>query len=274
MRCSAEEYYDRIFRKEARRLRKDPYHFLEFMVTLHHLKRYLPRKGYVLDLGCGPGPYAVELAQLGFEVALVDISEKLLDVAERRMIRAKLRDRLKAKVKASATNLSAFGDFTFDAILAFGPFYHLTEGRDRKRAVKEMLRVSKPAARLFVAGISYFAVLGTVLRGHPHNLTDLKHREMFESGVHRAEWHDDPRAFPDAYFWKPNELRTFMEKQGLKTLGLFACEGISTHFRKETNRLAKDPKAWEKWVELVLRFSAEPSIIGASEHFLWIGEKE
>lgn len=273
MENSVGEYYDRLFRREARRLRKDPYHSLEFIVTLHHLKRFLPKRGYVLDLGCGPGSYVVELGKLGYDVALVDMSEKLLHVAEGRMKRAKLMDRVKAIVQTNATNLSEFKDGAFDAILCFGPFYHLPDKKDQVQVVKEMMRVAKSSARIFVACISYFAVLGRVLMKHPHELTDPNHREMFEKGVHRAKWHEKA-SFPDAFFWKPDELQAFLESYGLRTLGLFACEGISTHLRKETNRLAKDEQAWKKWVELVLKCSGEPTIIGASEHFLWIGEKK
>ncbi|MFX1563588.1 MAG: class I SAM-dependent methyltransferase [Promethearchaeota archaeon] len=268
-----ESYYDRMYLKEARRLRRDPYHQLEFIITMHHLKKFLPKKGYVLDLGCGPGVYAVELAKLGYDVALVDVSSKLLNVAERRIKKAKLQDRLKTKIKANATDLSSFGASTFDAILSFGPFYHLPELKDRKKALKEMVRVAKLGARVFVACVSYFAVLGRVLTRHGHELTDPNHQEMFEEGIHRAKWHKDPNAFPDAYFSKPLELRDFLESGGLRTIGLFACEGPSTHLDEETNRLSKDKKAWEKWVELVLKCSGEPSIVGASEHFLWIGEK-
>ena len=268
---NVEKYYDRVFLREARRLGRDPYHQLEFVITLYHLKQFLPKRGFVLDLGCGPGKYAVELGKRGYDLALVDFSEKLLRVAERRMKKANQGDRVKAVVQASSTDLSIFEDNTFDAVLCFGPFYHLTDSKDFEDTVKEVQRVYKAGARIFIAAISYFAVLGRVLVRHPHELTDPSHQEMFDKGIHRAMWHETD-SFPDAFFWKPTELQAFLESQGLKTLGLFACEGISTHLRKETNRLAKDEEAWSRWIELVLRYSDEPSIVGSSEHFLWICE--
>jgi ubiquinone/menaquinone biosynthesis C-methylase UbiE len=267
------EYYNREFLRETRRLHRDPYHQLEFLVTLYHLRQFLPKQGYVLDLGCGPGTYAVELGKLGYDVALVDLSEKLLRVAEKRMKKEKLGERLKAVIRASSTDLSVFEDDVFDAILCFGPLYHSTDLKDFRKTVTEMQRVSKVSARIFIAAISYFAVLGRVIVKHPHELTDPNHDEMFEKGIHRAKWHKDG-SFPDAFFWKPNELQAFLESQGLKTLGLYACEGLSTHLRRETNRLAKDKRAWQKWLELLLRYSGDPSIIGSSEHFLWIGENQ
>ncbi|MDH5440280.1 MAG: hypothetical protein OEY31_06720 [Candidatus Bathyarchaeota archaeon] len=44
-------YYAKYAAVEWERLTKHPYHRLEFDTTLHFLKKYLPRKGLVLDAG-------------------------------------------------------------------------------------------------------------------------------------------------------------------------------------------------------------------------------
>jgi len=44
----------------------------------------LPAGSRVLDVGCGPGRHAVELAKLGYAVTGVDISRRFLDVAAER----------------------------------------------------------------------------------------------------------------------------------------------------------------------------------------------
>lgn len=46
---------------EWNRLVKDAYHALEFLVTMHYLRKYLPETGKILDAGGGPGRYALEL---------------------------------------------------------------------------------------------------------------------------------------------------------------------------------------------------------------------
>jgi len=43
------KYYTEYGIKEWRRLAKDPYHRLEFDTTMHFLKKYLPKKGLILD---------------------------------------------------------------------------------------------------------------------------------------------------------------------------------------------------------------------------------
>jgi len=75
------EYYSANVKREWERLTQDPYHKLEFETTLHFLKKYLPKKGLVLDAGGGPGRYTVELAKQGYEVVLSDITKANLEFA-------------------------------------------------------------------------------------------------------------------------------------------------------------------------------------------------
>jgi hypothetical protein len=43
----------------------------------------------------------------------------------------------------------------------------------------------------------------------------------------------------------PEELRELFEKQGVETLEMAGLEGLSSHHRKETNRLYKDQEKME-----------------------------
>jgi len=79
------KYYAEKALLEWRRLAKDPYHRLEFETTMHFLRKYLPRKGLLLDAGGGPGRYTIELVRLGYDVTLVDVTPEMLELAERRM---------------------------------------------------------------------------------------------------------------------------------------------------------------------------------------------
>lgn len=63
---------------EWKRLVRNPYHRLEFDTTMHFLKKYLPNNGLLLDAGGGPGRYTIELAKLGYDIILFDLSPRLL----------------------------------------------------------------------------------------------------------------------------------------------------------------------------------------------------
>ena len=269
-----ERYYDFHSDYEDRRLFQDPYHMLEFIVTFHYLRKYLPRSGDLLDCGCGSGNYAIVLAGMGYRVALVDISQRLLDIALEKFRRTNRLDRIISVVRTSSTDLGMFRDESFDAILCFGPLYHLPRVDDQIKTVEELKRVLKLGGILFVSAISYFGVLGVIVRYYPDELLLESHEDLFEKGIHLSEWHNyDIRYFPDAKFWKPLELRSFMENNGFTTLEMAACEGVFTHLREYVNRVAKDKRKWRKIIKIAIETSNDPTIIGGTEHFLWIGKK-
>lgn len=61
---------------------------LEGIITRHALARHLPRAGAgirVLDAGGGPGRYTIALAEQGYHVTLLDLSPRLLDLAQRKI---------------------------------------------------------------------------------------------------------------------------------------------------------------------------------------------
>jgi ubiquinone/menaquinone biosynthesis C-methylase UbiE len=143
------EAYNRDPQREWQRLVKDPYHSLEFLVTMHHLRKHLPPTGKVLDAGGGPGRYALELCRAGYEVVLLDISSALIDLA-REQFKAEpqaVQDRLREFHVGDVRDLSRFETGTFDAALCLGgPLTHISAAADRDRAVAELVRVARPGA--------------------------------------------------------------------------------------------------------------------------------
>ena len=56
-----------------------------------------------------------------------------------------------------------------------------------------------------------------------------------------------------------------------ETLDLIGCEGIVAANEERLNQLTGD--AWRTWVDLNYRLGKEPSLLGASDHLLYIGKK-
>lgn len=152
------DYYDEQAEREWKRLVRDPYHRLEFLVTMHFLDKYLPKKGLILDAGGGPGRYTIELAKKGYEVILSDLSPRCLEVAVREIEGAGVKDRVKKIVEGSVTDLSEFADESFDTVLCLGALSHLVDRRDRDSATCELIRVAKKKAPIFVSVISLYGV--------------------------------------------------------------------------------------------------------------------
>src|SRR5207302_1495211 len=112
-------------------------------------EHYLPSGSRVLDLGGGPGRWTIWLAGRGHRVVLVDLSRGLLEIARREVAIAGVGDLVEAIVEADARDLSRWPAGSFDAVLALGPFYHLVDAEDRRRAARECRRVLRSAGRLF-----------------------------------------------------------------------------------------------------------------------------
>jgi SAM-dependent methyltransferase len=72
-------FYDQNPQYEWERLER---HRTEFAVTMRALEDYLPKPpAKILDVGGGPGRYAIALTQRGYEATLFDISQGCLDLA-------------------------------------------------------------------------------------------------------------------------------------------------------------------------------------------------
>lgn len=97
-------------RHEWRRLRRDPYHQIEFITTMHFLEEYLPKKDLVLDAGGGPGRYAIELARGDYDIVLLDLVPEMLRIVRREIKRARVQMRVKQLLEGSIDDLSMFGD--------------------------------------------------------------------------------------------------------------------------------------------------------------------
>jgi len=78
------DWYNKTAEYEWERLQQDPYHQVEFIVTMHFLEKYLPKKGLILDAGGGPGRYTIELAKRGYNIILLDLIPKMLEIAKRK----------------------------------------------------------------------------------------------------------------------------------------------------------------------------------------------
>ncbi|MCK5291565.1 MAG: class I SAM-dependent methyltransferase [Thermoplasmata archaeon] len=278
------EYYDSIGEKEWHRLAKDPYHMLEYEITMHFLKGHLPKEGRVLDAGGGPGRYSIELAKMGYEVVLLDISPIQLDIAKRKLgeCEEEVRSRVTGIAEGSVTDLSEYNDESFDSVLCLGTLSHLIEEEDRKRAAKELVRVLKRDSPIFVSVIGRYSAFRVILRDLPGELTEPGHKDLFTDGVHhgheiiKEDGRDYKRstAFPDAYFFLPEEIPELFNECGVEALQLASCEGLSAHLEEATNALYEDKEKWEKWFQIVLNTCTEPSIVGMGEHILFVGRKK
>jgi len=271
LRELVKKYYSELGMKEWRRLIKDPYHRLEFNTTMYFLKKYLPKKGLILDAGGGPGRYTIELARLGYEVILLDLTPKLLEIAKGKIKRARVRDKVRGILEGTIEDLSMFRDNIFDAVLCLGgALSHVVDKRQREKAIDELIRVAKEGAPIFISVIGRLAVLISELVNFPE---EIEIEDIFRRVRDTGDYYGE-LGFAPSHFYLPEELESSLKRRGVEIIEMVGLEGLASQHRKETNRLfRKYPKAWEIWWETHLKTCTHPCVVGISEHFLIICRK-
>jgi SAM-dependent methyltransferase len=107
-----------------------------------------PPYGKALDLGCGSGIWAVELAKRGWEVTAVDFVSKALRRARERAEHAGVEVRL---IEGDVTKLRAAGvGSKYSLLLDFGLFHDELTDEQRSAEGREVSAVASPDASLLV----------------------------------------------------------------------------------------------------------------------------
>lgn len=119
----------------------------------------------ILDVGCGDGSFASELAQRGADVTGLDPDPVMIAVARHQAGIERIQLRL---VEGKAETLP-FADAEFDRVLAVAALCFVP---DAQRAVAEMARVTKPGGRLFIGELGSGSLWAAYRRirgwlGHP-----------------------------------------------------------------------------------------------------------
>ena len=263
------DYYTATVRDEWKRLIQDAYHRLEFDTTIHFLERHLPKQGRILDAGGGPGRYSIELAKRGYHMVLLDMTPANLEFARRKIRQARVQNRIEETVEGSITDLSRFGDNTFDAVICLGgPLSHILDRRNRNQAINELIRVAKMGAPLFVSVMGRLSILVIELVLFPHELEKPFFKHMRDGGDYPGTY-----GFTACHFFLPEELARDFYHKGVKVVGMAGLEGVGSNQSQKVNRLARNRKRWRIWMQTHLQTCTHPSAVGMSEHMMIICRK-
>jgi len=229
----------------------------------------------VYDIGGGYGEYSYYLTSLGYEVHLYDISEKNIEMSHDLGVEYGLT--LKTAEVADARSINR-PDNSADAILLFGPLYHIVDDSERQLCLKECYRLLKPNGLLFTAAITRYATTLWALTVYDKNplLDEAAFYDMLEREIKTGDHIKNPesryRGMGRSYFHLPDELKNEIEAAGFCDTDIRGVIGpcwlipnLDEAWKHETKR--------ENIMQIVRLCEEEESIMGLSTHILSISRK-
>jgi SAM-dependent methyltransferase len=167
----------------------------------------------VLDVGCGPGPHAYEMAGRGIAVHGIDISHRFITIAERGAPPGATFERLDARRLTF--------DAEFDAVVSLcqGAFGLLTADGEDALVLQGMARALRPGGRMALSAFNaYFQVRHG--EGELDAATGINHE--------RTEVRDEDGHPTTVDLWThcftPTELRALVVAAGLRLDALWSVE--------------------------------------------------
>jgi SAM-dependent methyltransferase len=223
---------------------------------------------FVLDVGAGPGRFAIDVIRRGGRVVVTDVSEGQLAEAERRIGEAGLLEGVSEFAVRDVLDLSAYEDASFDVVLCLGgPVSYVRDAHPR--ALGELLRVTR--SRLVVSVMGLYGSLRLV---GPLDAAS----ELLELDAHfpvdeilggarvvntrpSAGWH-----LPMALFTSQGLCRA-IERAGGRVLEMRAANPLVPEFLG-VPAIADSPDAETALLRLELIAAAEPGLRDTGEHLI------
>lgn len=249
------DFYETI--DEENRLKRNNASSVEGLTTWHYINKLVDCGAKILDACAGVGAYAFPLSQNHTVVArdLIDHN-----VNEMKNI-AKESGHVLDISQGSILDLSSFEDQTFDVVLNLGSFYHLTQAGDRKKSVEECLRVLKPGGLYFKAYINRYA---NYMKYHG----DVRGKLDLYDQYLRLGFNEENKLF---YGSTPEEVEALMATYPFQHLHSVATDGLKFVYKDLVNDY--HDQEFDKWFSLHLQGCERKSLMGYSEHCLYIGRK-
>ncbi|MDE7224708.1 MAG: class I SAM-dependent methyltransferase [Acetatifactor sp.] len=242
---------------------------VEYITTMTYIHKYLERmkeqgtveKPRILELGAGTGRYSLALAEEGYLVDAVELTEHNLEI-----LRSKITEQLQITAsQGNALDLSHFADNTYDLTLVLGPMYHLYTEEDRMQALREAVRVTRPGGYILAAYCMNESVVIQYEFWEGHIKEDLA------TGKLSADYH---------CLSEPEDLFVMMRKEEIEAMtaqlpverqALIATDGATVYLRDMVD--AMDQETFGRWVEYHLLTCERQDLIGATNHSLDILRK-
>ena len=237
---------------------------IEFLTTMHYIQKYLRPKDRILEIGTGTGRYAHTLARAGYVVDAVELVEHNIDI----FLKNSTPSEKITISKGTALDLSAFPDNQYDITLLLGPLYHLFCMEDKRQALREAIRITKPGGIIFAS----YVISDGCLLDEGFNRQSIDVAAYIQNGLL------DPETF--AAKSQPKDLFELVRKEDIDTLmSVFsttrlhyvATDGCALLMREVIDRM--NESTFQLYMKYHLATCERNDLVGISSHALDIFQK-
>ena len=242
-------FYDAYGEREWTRFEDGRTPLVSIATHTAYLERFVKAGDRVLDAGCGPGRFTLELARLGARVVASDLSPGQLDLHRRYTAAVDVEDR----VVADVTHLP-FADGEFDVTVCYGGAlsYVLDRAPD---AAAELARVTRRGGHVLVSamtlvGITVHSANSGMFAGRGY--TDEEILGVVTTGTLPQSMGSE---HPAMKLYRARELRALLEPHG--EIVAASATGLFVESTELTRRLELD-------------LGAEPGALDFGNHLLMV----
>lgn len=236
---------------------------VEFLTTIRYVEKYLRPGMKILEVGAGTGRYSHYFARKGYTVHAVELVERNIEVFREKTLPGET----VTIEQGDAVDLSMLKDDEYDIVLHLGPMYHLFAELDRKAAVREALRVTKPKGLVFMAYIlNEMTILNYFFRnGHINE-------EEARQEILASNWRLPRSKRKHLTFYRIEDIDALMGDFDVRRLHLVGTEMLSGGIRELLETMSDEEFFY--YTEYIYSICERPDMIGLSGHLLDIFEKK
>ncbi len=230
---------------------------LRVEIPREFIKKYLKASDVVLDAGGGTGINAIMMAERCRKVTLVDITPRILQLAERNVWASGVAEKIDL-VEGDITDLSRFQDGAFTFVVCVGDaISYVLEGRFK--AVEELIRVAQKGAILVIGCDSKLGFMRLKLaQGRLGEAIEIYETSECYCGMG-----------PRTHLYTVEEMIELLERRGGRVL-----EVASTPTFADTIDTSQYAEEWAKLKELELAVCTKRELLGMGLHLLFVARKE
>lgn len=231
---------------------------MEYKYTKRILDRYISKENTVLEIGCGTGYYGIYLADKCKKYTGVDIAPGNINIMNKKIKEKNLSN--VNGVVGDATDLRDFKNNSYDAVLTFGPIYHLSPN-EHDSVFSESKRICKTNGIIMFAYINKIGVYFTGCLNESEKYPNKhKNKSLLNDGL------DDTR---DNIYWftMPEDMEITAQKFSLTVI-----ENLGVDFTLIPEMYNKSDRESE-WEEITDFLSKSKSCTGFANHAVMVCRK-